>query len=378
MMREWNAEGDSHSLSPNTNNSENTGAGVIHPTPTGFVAISNDDTQGGDGTNYVYVAIRRPHKPPTAGTDVLDIVSRAGTGSTAVVNTNIEPVDFVITKSTNQSNAPVALTRLLGNHTNALNSNSDSNTNIFGSSASFNPWDVQDGIRFSSDGDTNGGSAWTYINYFFRRAPGFFDVVTYGGTTPAQNVNHNLGVAPELMIVKVRSTSQHWAVYNGDLPGSGKFISLNNNWDGNNTNSSFWDSTAPTASVFRVGASNSYVNTVNEEYIAYLFASLDGISKVGTYNGTGNDVNVDCDFAAGARFVMIKRTDSTGDWYVFDSTRGIVAGDDPWIALNTNPAQAQVTYNDFIDPYTSGFTVTSSAPDALNASEGTYLFLAIA
>ena len=116
-------------------------------------------------------------------------------------------------------------------------------------------------------------------------------------------------------------------------------------------------------------------NVVGEEYICYLFSSFDGISKVGSYSGTGNDVNV-TGLGAAARFVLIKRTDATGDWYVYDSTRGIVSGNDPYIFFNNQ--DAEVTNTDYIDPHSSGFTITSSAPDALNASGGTYLYLAFA
>jgi hypothetical protein len=99
---------------------------------------------------------------------------------------------------------------------------------------------------------------------------------------------------------------------------------------------------------------------------------------VGSYTGTGADLNVDCGFSAGARFILIKRTDpgSTGDWYVWDSARGISAGNDPYLLLNSTAAEN--TSTDYIDPLASGFTVTSSAPAALNASGGTYIFLAIA
>ena len=117
-------------------------------------------------------------------------------------------------------------------------------------------------------------------------------------------------------------------------------------------------------------------NSSGDNYIAYLFASVPGISKVGSYTGTGSDLNVDCGFSAGARFVLIKRTDATGDWYAYDSVQGIVAGNDPYLLLNTTAAQ--VTGTDYIDPLSSGFTVTSSAPTGLNASSGTYLFYAIA
>ena len=74
--------------------------------------------------------------------------------------------------------------------------------------------------------------------------------------------------------------------------------------------------------------------------------------------------------------MLIKRTDSNGDWFVWDTARGIATGNDPYLELNT--ADAEVTNTDYIDPLNSGFTVTSSAPAALNASGGTYLFLAIA
>ena len=100
------------------------------------------------------------------------------------------------------------------------------------------------------------------------------------------------------------------------------------------------------------------------------------MSKVGSYTGTGTTQTINCGFTTGARFVLIKRTDSTGDWYVWDSARGIVAGNDPYIALNTTAAE--VTGTDYVDTDNSGFQLSSTAPAALNANGGTYIFLAIA
>ena len=110
-----------------------------------------------------------------------------------------------------------------------------------------------------------------------------------------------------------------------------------------------------------------------ETHLVLMFASLDGISKVGTYTGTGNDLNV-TGLGAAARFVLIKRVDNTGDWYVYDSIRGVVDGNDPYFFLNATTAQ--VANTDYIDPHSSGFTITSSAPAGLNASGGKYLYLA--
>jgi hypothetical protein len=132
---------------------------------------------------------------------------------------------------------------------------------------------------------------------------------------------------------------------------------------------------APTSSVFTLGSAID-VNMSGKDFISYHFATLAGVSKVGSYTGTAATLNVDCGFSAGARFILIKRSDSTGDWYVYDSARGIVAGNDPYLLLNSTAAE--VTGTDYIDPLSSGFTVTSSAPAALNASGGTYIFLAIA
>jgi hypothetical protein len=112
-------------------------------------------------------------------------------------------------------------------------------------------------------------------------------------------------------------------------------------------------------------------------YIAYLFATLAGISKVGSYTGDGTTGKViDCGFTTGARFILIKRTDSTGDWYVWDSGRGIVAGNDPHLSLNT--ITAEVTTDDSVDPDSSGFIVNQNATTNINVTSATYIFLAFA
>ena len=156
--------------------------------------------------------------------------------------------------------------------------------------------------------------------------------------------------------------------------GNTKYLELNKNIAAT-TDTNIWNSTSPTASVFTLGATNSTTRN-NSEYLALLFATRPGVSKVGTYNGTGNDLDIDCGFTNGARFVMIKRTNSTGDWFVFDTARGIVSGNDPYIRFNESGAE--VTGNDYIDPLNAGFRITSSDPTGMNSSAGTYLFLAIA
>jgi hypothetical protein len=110
--------------------------------------------------------------------------------------------------------------------------------------------------------------------------------------------------------------------------------------------------------------------------VAYLFASCPGVSKVFSYTGNGSSQTINCAFTAGARLVLIKRTDSTGDWYIWDSARGIVSGNDPHLSLNTT--SAEVTSNDSIDPDSSGFVVNQLSATNINVSSATYIGIAIA
>jgi len=220
-------------------------------------------------------------------------------------------------------------------------------------------------------------SGGTRVQYLFRRAPGFFDVVAYtGNSASSQSVSHNLGAIPEMMIVKARNSSTadpSWGTYHQAL-GNTKYLRLNQNLSAL-TGSQYWNDTSPTSTVFTVGDANAF-NKSGDTFIAYLFATAPGVSKVGSYTGTGTTLSIDCGFTAGARFVMIKRTDSTGDWYVWDTARGIISGDDPYLLLNSTAAE--VTNTDYIDPLSSGFQISSTAPAAINASGGSFIFLAIA
>jgi hypothetical protein len=127
--------------------------------------------------------------------------------------------------------------------------------------------------------------------------------------------------------------------------------------------------------VFSLGTSIR-ANQSGTTYVAYLFATCPGVSKVGSYTGTGTTQTINCGFTGGARFVLIKRTDDIGDWYVWDSARGIVAGNDPYLLLNSTAAE--VTSTDYVDTFAAGFELTATAPAAINASGGSYIFLAIA
>jgi hypothetical protein len=354
---------DSNALVLNTSDPEAVfGNGFFRPTATGFTALPS---YWGSGASVIYIAIRRPMKTPESGTSVFtpDLANAA----VAPLWEAPFPVDLGMYAKRDSSTATFyAGTRLTGTgRLSTWDTAAEVTDNGF-------KWDYMNGWFNNAFTDSQ------YLGYSFRRAPGFFDVVAYTGTGGATTFAHNLAAVPELMISKNRSQISNWAVYHKDLPlvvSAGPALNLDRAGNLNpydfGLGSGGYES--PTSSVFTVGPNS---NSGTDNFVAYLFASCPGVSKVGSYTGTGADLNLDCGFSAGARFVLIKRTDSTGDWYVWDSARGIVAGNDPYLLLNSTAAEN--TSTDYIDPLASGFTVTSSAPAALNASGGSYIFLAIA
>ena len=321
--------GDDWPLIPNLSNAE-TDYQVANPSATGFDISTTSFVANTSGATYIYIAIRRgPMKTPTTGTSVFEPAIRAGTGTTATVTSNVSPIDMLF--STNRDRVASSVNsfwdRLRGGGV-YLNSNA---TNAEASSTSVSGFDVQNGVTMQGALITNGNS-YPYVNYNFQRAPGFFDEVCYTGTGSLPGVAHNLGVTPELKIIKRRNFATDWVV-GGSIIGEDGYVFLNTT-AAFTSSSNYWDGGNDSATVFSVRNTNSMSDASGGTYVAYLFASAPGVSKVGSYTGTGTTQQINCGFTTGARFVLIKRTDSTGDWYVWDSARGIVSGNDPYLLLN--------------------------------------------
>ena len=365
-MRGWTNPANNARLFANLSNAETAGDGQAYPTATGFGSAGLAAS-----TTYIYIAIRRgPMRTPTSGTQVYNAITRIGTTSAATITGAGFPPDFVGVDHRNGGGYAMATYDKLRGATIVLRSNSTAaDWTVSDSLTSFN----QDGFSVGADvanNIVNGSTSLNLINWMFRRAPGFFDVVcfTQTTTTAAQTISHNLTVTPELVIAKPRSAVSDWQAFP---------IALNNRL---NLNTTLAASTyAPLSSVTSTSFSYPMADlgvSIGTTFVAYLFATCPGVSKVGSYTGTGTTKQIDCGFAAGARFVLIKRTDSTGDWYVWDSARGIVAGNDPYLLLNSTAAE--VTNTDYVDTYSAGFEISSTAPAAINANGGTFIFLAIA
>jgi hypothetical protein len=314
-------------------------------------------------------------KTPESGTSVFSPV--AATGSTGTSRTINFPADLVIGSTrTGGDQNKIVEDRLRGfANSNAIGAARQLVTNTTGSESTssyptvYNVWNTT-----RLDGQYHNGlsSIW----WHFRRSPGFFDAVCYTGTGSATTVTHNLGVAPELIIVKPRDQTLGWPVWNSTIyAANADNIMYLNETGGQQQVGTMWNSSSPTSTSFPVGT-NARTNGLEKTFVAYLFATLAGVSKVGTYTGNGSSQTINCGFASGARFVLIKRTDSTGDWVVFDSARGIISGNDPYLELNTT--DAEVTDKDAVDTDSTGFVVNETTGPNINTNSATYIYLAIA
>tara|TARA_R100001509_G_scaffold165462_1_gene147212 strand:+ start:763 stop:2724 length:1962 start_codon:yes stop_codon:yes gene_type:complete len=312
--------------------------------------------KGGHATNshgkkYVYMAIRRgPLAEPTSATDVFAFSYRVGGPPNAVSGF---PVDMgLYTNAASNDNKYISARlmqskRLYTNQTYAQGSSSEA------------AFDYQNGFINRSDTSTD------TIHWMWRRAPGYFDVVCHTGNGSNNHaIEHNLGVAPEMIWTKCRSSSKDWGTY---VLGKQGFLNTTNSLE--NLGRGYSTTTAPTATHFYLNTTDT-TNESGLNYISFLFASVDGVSKVGSFTSDGTDMTIDCGFSSTARFVLLKRTNSADDWFVF---RDIVAGNDKRLKLNTTDTEA--TGSDNIDPDSSGFIINNNI---LGGSGNTFIFYAIA
>ena len=171
--------------------------------------------------------------------------------------------------------------------------------------------------------------------------------------------------------IKNRSGTWNWIVGHKGLNGGTNpwEYYLNLNTAGAEGDYKYFNDQAPTSTHF-FSFGDEHVNDSGENYIAMLFSSVTGISKVGSYSGANSDQTITLGFQP--RFVIIKNTANTDDWYVLDTTRGWAAGDDKRIYLNTDAAQSD---QDVGAPTSTGFDLTANVR-AFNQSGRYYIYYA--
>lgn len=198
-----------------------------------------------------------------------------------------------------------------------------------------------------------------------------FSIATF--TPPASGVftfGHGLGIAPNMVIFKDRNTSGNWAVYHSSI-GNTAAVFLNTT-GAISTSSGYFNNTSPTSTV--ATGSVGGVCTGSSATVAYSFAAISGYSAFGSYTGNGSTDGpfVYCGFRP--RFALWKRSDSTGSWYIQDTTRNPY--NQQTLSLYPNLIDAE-TSGDDVDFLSNGFKIRDTFV-YMNASGGTYIWAAFA
>jgi hypothetical protein len=343
----------------------------LQVTSTGFSPTDSEDTFNKSGETYIYIAIRSPDglvgKPPDAGTDVLAMAYSNGSSFPNFVSNFT--VDYWLARSPTDVDPFTTHGRLTSDkYMRTSTTGAESSSSLVKHDSS-----IGVGVSFGS----------SYLAWMWKRHAGF-DVVTYKGVSNTQHLNHSLGKAPEMIWIKNRTkttwfgNSQDWLVYhkgvNGGTNPEQYILKLNTN-DAQADESNFAD-TAPTATQFSVG-SDTRSSYAGANYIALLFASVEGISKVGSFTGNGTSASSTQTITTGfqPRFVIIKRTDFSNSytgWTVLDTTRGWGSGNDQALFLNSSAAQSAAQYG---EPTSTGF-ILAGDHYATNTNNGTYIYYA--
>jgi hypothetical protein len=201
-----------------------------------------------------------------------------------------------------------------------------------------------------------------------------FSIVTYTGTGALATVGHGLGVAPSWVIIKKRSsaTNSNWVIGNSASGWTGQLYFDTGAFS---TNSGSFNNTAPTSSVFTINT-DSTVNASTATYVAYCFAQVSGYSAFGSYTGNGSTDGPFIFTGFRPRWVMVKKSSSTGNWLIFDTARSTFNVQDD--ALFPNLANAETASTNYNNDFVSNGFKVRTLDGSWNDSGVTYIYAAFA
>jgi len=233
--------------------------------------------------------------------------------------------------------------------------------------ATYVAWQWQAG-QGTTNSNTNGSiTSTTSVN-----ATAGFSIVTYTGTGANATVGHGLGVTPSFIIVKRRDSTGNWFVYqpNG---GNTQFLLLNTT-NAYQTNSTIWNNTSPTSSVFSIGTA-AELNTSGGTYVAYCWAQVAGFSQFGSFVGNGSADGPFVYTGFKPKFILIKATSGTLDWEINDSTRNPYNASN--LALYPDLSAAETSTYAYKDFLSNGFKIRTTNGNS-NTNGTTYIYAAFA
>jgi len=265
---------------------------------------------------------------------------------------------------------------------------------IFAGTAGTNGRSTQaDGLQsFDSTGFTLGaniyenGTGKSFASWTFRKAPKFFDVQTFT-TTYNFNPNvisHNLGGEVGCAIFKQTATTSqgiNWIVYHKAL-GTGKYLRLNDTASVITDSQSFTAVDTNTISFgYPMGVTADRLVSGSDEttnWVGYFFANDTAAGsriKCGSYVG-GGSTDVEINLGWQPQWLLIRRSDAAGDWFLVDSERGFGIDGVDTAKLKANSSEAETTSTSLVATTLTGFKTTDNNA-GFNSAGGTYIYIAI-
>ena len=236
------------------------------------------------------------------------------------------------------------------------------------SSDTYVGWAWKAGTAFSNDASAT--SVGTIDSTGSVSTKAGFSIISYTGTGSNGTVAHGLEAVPKMIIVKGRTNTYDWIVWHNTFNASER-LRLNTTDDKEAGN---WN-TLPTSSVFGLGT-HLNINQSGDDFIAYVFAEVESYSKYGSYSGNGSSNGPFIFTGFRPAWLMVKRTDSTTSWYIYDNKRDNINLAGTLLQADNDAAEAESTTNAF-DFYSNGFKARGTG-GTVNASGGTFIYMAFA
>jgi hypothetical protein len=196
-------------------------------------------------------------------------------------------------------------------------------------------------------------------------------VVTYTGSGANSTIGHGLGVPPQFIITKNRSSSAfNWGVYHAS---AGNTVYGKLNLTDAFSSLPIWQDTTPTSTVFYVGNYNA-ANQGSDNYVAYCFAPVAGYSSFGSYTGNGSTDGPFVYTGFRPRWVMIKNASSSVNWVIQDTARSAKNIATEYLLADNSAAEGN---SDIMDITSNGFKQRNTF-SSNNTSGNTYIYAAFA
>ena len=340
-----------------------------------------------------YVALNTYNLPDSTikkGNTVMDATLYTGNGSTQTITNaaGFKP-DFLWIKSRSNTYSNVLNDSVRGVTKYLFSDLTSAETTVTDAVTSFN----SNGFNLNLNAAVN-GSTYTYVGWQWQAGQGStssntsgsitstvsvnttagFSVVTYTGTGANATVGHGLGVAPKMLLIKKRSGADGWAVGHSSLSSYASVLQINSTAAAF-TDTSFFNSTAPTSSVFSVGSGGN-TNASAATYVAYCWAEIAGYSKFGSYTGNGSTDGPFVYTGFRPKFVMIRNPSIAANWAIFDTSRDTYNVTYKFVFANSLSAESSSGDVQF-DLTSNGFKVRQTSTN-INGNGNTLIYMAFA